>query len=442
MKHKCLAIVLAAGSGQRMKSSSSKLLHQIAGKPMISYVMETIVEAGIRDVALVLGHCAESVSKIDFPKELSIDCFIQDVQQGTANAVLSAKNAIKRGYDRVIIMYGDVPFISAHTLNKGIDIVGQECSIAVIGFNTNSPHGYGRLLMENDKLVAIREEKNATNEEKKVCYCNSGLMVIDGHKLTKWLSQIKKNETTNEYYLTDIIEIAISDGDNVLSIKSDEQEVYGCNNRHELSILENIWQSRRRRNMMLSGVTMIAPETVFLSHDTFIDQDTVIEPHVVFGCGVTVERYVKIRSFSYLEGVHIGNNTTIGPFARLRNGSQIEQNVMIGNFCEVKKSIIGEGSKINHLSYIGDSFLGKNVNIGAGSITCNYDGVNKHKTHIGDNVFVGSNSSLIAPISIGLGSYIASGSVITEDTPDNSLVLARSRQVIKEKRALSLRKKK
>ncbi|AHA28078.1 bifunctional UDP-N-acetylglucosamine diphosphorylase/glucosamine-1-phosphate N-acetyltransferase GlmU [Candidatus Liberibacter americanus] len=442
MKRKCLAIVLAAGNGHRMNSSTSKVLHQIAGKPMISYVMEAIAKAGISDVALVVGHLAEFVKQIDFPPELSIEYYNQDAQQGTAHAVLSARNAIKRGYDNIIVMYADVPLISSNTLNKAIDAMKTECSVAVIGFKTNQPNGYGRLLMENNKLIAIREEKDATDQEKKVNYCNSGLMVIDGHHILDWLLKINKNDKTKEYYLTNIIEIARSDGKLISSIEVQEQEVYGCNNRHELSIIENTWQYSFRHKMMLSGVTMIAPETVFFSHDTFIDKDTIIEPHVIFGCGVTVESFVKIKSFSYLEGVYISNNTTIGPFARLRKGSKIEQNVKIGNFCEIKNSSIGEGSKINHLSYVGDSFLGKSVNIGAGSITCNYDGINKYETHISDNVFVGSNSSLIAPIFIGKNSYIASGSVVTEDAPEDSLVLARSRQVIKKNRSLSMKKKK
>ncbi|MBL0849432.1 MAG: bifunctional UDP-N-acetylglucosamine diphosphorylase/glucosamine-1-phosphate N-acetyltransferase GlmU [Candidatus Liberibacter ctenarytainae] len=442
MNRRCLAIVLAAGSGSRMNSALPKVLHPIAGKPMISHVMETIAAIGIRDVALILGHGAELVSKIDFPPELSVEHFIQDMQQGTAHAVLLARNAIKRGYDDVVIMYGDVPLISSHTLNRALQVINQGYDLAVIGFRSNNPEGYGRLLMENNELKAIREEKDATDKEKNIRYCNSGLMVASGNQILDWLVKIKKNDKTQEYYLTDIVEIARLDGKSITSLESEEEEVCGCNNRFDLAMIEKIWQSRYRHHMMLSGVTIIAPETVFLSHDTSIASDTVIEPHVVFGCGVTIENFVRIRSFSYLEGVYISQNAIIGPFARLRQDSIIEQNARIGNFCEIKKSVVGEGSKINHLSYIGDGFIGKNVNIGAGSITCNYDGIDKHETHIGDNAFVGSNSSLVAPISIGLGSYIASGSVVTENTPENSLVLARSRQIIKEHRALSMREKK
>ncbi|RPD37310.1 bifunctional UDP-N-acetylglucosamine diphosphorylase/glucosamine-1-phosphate N-acetyltransferase GlmU [Candidatus Liberibacter solanacearum] len=442
MKRKCLAIVLSAGSGQRMKSSFPKVLQKIAGKPMICHVMETISAAGIRDVALVLGYGAESVSKIDFPAELSVEYFIQDSQQGTAHAVLSAQDAIKRGYDDIIIMYGDVPLVPAHTLKEAMDKIAQGYSIAVIGFNTNNPEGYGRLLINNNELVAIREEKDASDAEKKIKYCNSGLMAIDGVHILDWLLKINKENKSQEYYLTDIVAIAQFAGKTIASVDAMEQEVYGCNNRHELSIVESIWQVNRRRRMMMSGVAMISPETVFLSHDTIIDPDTVIEPHVFFGYGVVVESAAHIRAFSYLEGVHVGKNAVIGPFARLRPGTTIEKNVRIGNFCEIKNTVIGEGSKINHLSYVGDSFVGENVNIGAGVVTCNYDGINKHETHICDNAFIGSNSSLIAPVTIGSGSYVASGSVITQDTPENSLVLARSRQIVKEKKALLIRKRK
>ncbi|QTP64442.1 bifunctional UDP-N-acetylglucosamine diphosphorylase/glucosamine-1-phosphate N-acetyltransferase GlmU [Candidatus Liberibacter africanus] len=442
MKRKCLAIVLAAGSGVRMKSSSSKVLQKIAGKPMISYVMDTIVAAGIRDVALVLGYGAEEIKKIIFPSELSVEYYMQSFQQGTAHAVLTAQDAIKRGYDDVIILYGDVPLISSHTLKEAVDKIAEGYSIAVIGFHADNPQGYGRLLIKNNEIISIREEKDATDEEKKTNYCNSGLIAIDGLHIMDWLLKIKKSEISQEYYLTDIVEKARLDGKSIVSIDAPEQEVRGCNNRYELSVIEHIWQLRCRRQMMMSGVTMIAPETVFFSHDTFIEPDTVIEPHVFFGCGVRIENSVRIRAFSYLEGVHIGKNSAIGPFSRLREGSKIEKNVRIGNFCEVKNTTIGGGSKINHLSYVGDSMMGDNVNIGAGTVTCNYDGIHKSKTNIGDNAFIGSNSSLIAPITIGQGTYIASGSVITKDTPENSLVFARSRQIVKENKSLLVRKKK
>ncbi|MBA5723998.1 bifunctional UDP-N-acetylglucosamine diphosphorylase/glucosamine-1-phosphate N-acetyltransferase GlmU [Candidatus Liberibacter sp.] len=442
MKRKCLAIVLAAGNGRRMNSSFSKVLHKVAGKPMITHVMETIAMADISDVALVLGDYVESVMCAARKKELSIECFTQDIRQGTAHAVLSAKSAIERGYDDVIVMYGDVPLISSRTLQKALDKITEGFSISVIGFKTDNPQNYGRLLTEGDELISIREEKDASDEEKKIRYCNSGLMAINGLHILDWLSKIKKNDKTQEYYLTDIIEIARSCGGSVTSIEVEEEEVSGCNNRYELSIIENTWQSHCRRKMLLSGVTMVVPETVFLSHDTCIEPDTVIEPHVVFGCGVTVERSVRIRSFSYLEGVHISAGALIGPFARLREGSKIGQNARIGNFCEIKKTIVGEGSKINHLSYLGDSSIGTNVNIGAGSITCNYDGLHKYQTIIGDESFIGSNSSLVAPISIGSGSYIASGSVVTENTPKDSLVFGRARQVTKEKKISPIQGKK
>ncbi len=282
---------------------------------------------------------------------------------------------------------------------------------------------------------------DATPEERAITWCNSGLMAIDGRKALALLDKIGNNNAKGEYYLTDIVEIARARGGKVVVVDAPETEVAGCNNRAELAVLERLWQDRRRHELMLSGVTMIAPETVFLSYDTEIAQDAVIEPNVFFGPRVTVGAGATIHSFSHIEGARIGADAEVGPFARLRPGANLLVHAKVGNFCEVKNSEIGEGAKVNHLTYIGDAFVGSRANIGAGTITCNYDGINKHVTRIGANSFIGSNSSLVAPVSIGDGAYIASGSVITEDVPDDALALGRARQEVKPERARAIRER-
>ncbi|AMC12780.1 bifunctional UDP-N-acetylglucosamine diphosphorylase/glucosamine-1-phosphate N-acetyltransferase GlmU [Liberibacter crescens] len=441
MKKSCLAIVLAAGKGTRMKSSKFKVLQKIANHPMISHVMEAISDSGIQHVALVVPPHAEEICSAASLKGLVIEHFVQHEQNGTAHAVLEARTAIARGYDEIIILYGDVPLISSKTIQLARAKLSLKDSIVVMGFEAKDPKGYGRLLLENNELIEIREEKDATEDEKKNCFCNSGLMIIKGTKILDWLSKITNNNKNREYYLTDLIKICRLSGENAIAVKVPEDEVLGCNNFLELSVIENIWQSRRRNQLMLSGVNMISPETVFLSYDTTIEQDTIIEPNVIFGCDVVIEQNVKIRAFSYLEGVYVSSGAEVGPFARLRPQSKIGKNTRIGNFCEIKQANIGEGTKINHLSYVGDTFVGKNANIGAGSITCNYDGTKKYNTTIGDNAFIGSNSALIAPVSIGNNAYVASGSVITKNVPENALAFGRMRQTIKENRSLLKQKK-
>ncbi len=441
MTRTCLAVVLAAGDSTRMKSSMSKVLHPVGGRPMIAHVMASIGASGVSDVALVLGRDAEKVAKAASIEGLAVESVLQTERLGTGHAVQMARDAIARGYDEILVAYGDVPLITAAPLKAAREALAGGADVAVIGFHTKNPTGYGRLLVENGELIAIREEKDATEAERAVTWCNSGLMAIDGRKALDLLSRIGNRNAKGEYYLTDLVEIARSLGGKAVAVDAPESELTGCNNRAELAVIERLWQERRRHELMVSGVTMIAPETVFLSHDTVIGQDALIEPNVVFGPGVIVEGGAVIHAFSHLEGAHVAAGATVGPFARLRPGANLAEGSKVGNFCEVKKAEIGKGAKVNHLTYIGDAVVGAETNIGAGTITCNYDGVNKHETHIGAGAFIGSNSSLVAPVKIGDGALIASGSVITEDVPADALAFGRARQEMKPGRAAVIRER-
>ncbi|KXG87619.1 bifunctional UDP-N-acetylglucosamine diphosphorylase/glucosamine-1-phosphate N-acetyltransferase GlmU [Agrobacterium bohemicum] len=439
MERSCLAVILAAGESTRMKSSMSKVLHPVAGRAMIAHVMQAVAGAGVSSAALVVGRDADKVADAARSAGVSVEPYLQKERLGTGNAVLAARAAIESGYDDILVAYGDVPLLTSETLNKARQALTDNVDVVVIGFHTDKPAGYGRLLVENGELVAIREEKDATEEERKVTWCNSGLMAINGRRALDLLSRIGNNNAKGEYYLTDIVEVARSLGGKAVAIDAPETELTGCNNRAELAYIEKLWQERARHQFMIDGVSMIAPETVFLSWDTKIGQDALIEPHVVIGPGVTIESGAVIHAFSHLEGAHVSGGATVGPYARLRPGANLAANSKVGNFCEVKKAEIGEGAKVNHLTYIGDAFIGAGSNIGAGTITCNYDGINKHETRIGKNAFVGSNSSLVAPVAIGDDAYVASGSVITEDVPAGALAFGRARQETKEGRAEALR---
>ena len=441
MSRSCLAIILAAGDSTRMKSSMSKVLHPIAGLPMIGHVMRAVAATGLSDVALVVGRDAGKVTEAAAIDGISISAFEQRERLGTGHAVLAAREAIARGYDDILIAYGDVPLITAEPFRAARQALADGNDVAVIGFHTEKPRGYGRLLVENGELVAIREEKDASEAERAVTWCNSGLMAINGRKALDYLDRIGNQNANGEYYLTDVVEIARSLGGRTTAVDAPERELAGCNNRAELAGLERLWQERRRHELMLDGVSMIAPDTVFLAHDTRIGRDTLIEPNVVFGPGVTVEQGAVIHAFSHIEGAHVSTGASVGPFARLRPGADLAEGAKVGNFCEVKNAGIGKGAKVNHLTYIGDATVGAASNIGAGTITCNYDGVNKHKTLIGAGSFIGSNSSLVAPVSIGDGAYVASGSVITEDVPADALAFGRARQENKPERATTIRER-
>lgn len=436
----CLSIILAAGEGTRMKSATPKVLHHIAGLPMVAHVTKAAQAAGAGDLALVIGFGGEELRAAAQSFAPQADIFVQEQRLGTAHAVLSAREAIARGYEDILVMFGDTPLVEEDALSRARQALAHGAAVAVMGFRTENPSGYGRLIEENGALAAIREDKDCSEAERKITLCNSGLMAISGKHALALLGRVGNDNVKGEYYLTDIVALAREAGLKVVATEASFENALGINNRAELAAAEGIWQARTRRAVMLSGVTLIAPETVFFSHDTEIGPETIIEPNVWFGPGVTVEGGAKIRAFCHLEGARIGPGADIGPFARLRPGADIRKKAKVGNFCEVKKATVEEGAKVNHLTYIGDARVGEGANIGAGTITCNYDGYSKFFTDIGAGAFIGSNSSLVAPVSIGERAYVASGSVITENVPDDSLAFGRARQKTLPERASQLRR--
>ena len=441
MDRSCLSIILAAGEGTRMKSSLPKVLHKIAGLPLVCHVVRQVQSIGKSDIAVVVGRGADEVSSAvkEFSKTANI--YLQKERLGTAHAILSARQMLGENYDDVLIVFGDTPLIEAKSLERARDELAHGADIVVMGFVTENPSGYGRLIEKDGKLQEIVEEKDATTEQKKIKFCNGGVMALNGKLALSLLEQIKNENAKKEYYLTDIVKIGVSRELEVRAISIPFENVIGVNTRVELSQAEALWQKRRAKELMLSGVTMLRPETVYFSYDTEIDRDVIIEPNVFFGLNVKVETGVIIHGFSHLEGAIVKAQSEIGPYARLRPGAILENSSKVGNFCEIKNSRIGEGAKVNHLTYIGDAVVGGHTNIGAGTITCNYDGFNKWKTIIGENAFIGSNSALVAPVEIGDGAYVASGSVITDQVPENSVAFGRARQINKEGRANALRER-
>ena len=437
----CLTIILAAGEGTRMKSATPKVLHQIACLPMVAHVAKAALAAGGSDVAVVVGRGGEDVKKAVAPFAAEAETFEQVERLGTAHAVLAARAAIARGYDDILVMFGDTPLIAPEPLAEARRLVAAGNAVAVIGFRTDAPAGYGRLIEKDGRLVAIREDKDCSDEERKIGFCNGGLMAIDGREALALLDAVGNANAKGEYYLTDIVEIANARGLRVAATQAPYETLLGINNRAELADAEAIWQRRARRAAMLSGVTMVAPETVFLAHDTEIGADTILEPNVVFGPGVRIAGGVVVHAFSHIEGATVETGATIGPYARLRPGAELQKKAKVGNFVEIKKAVLGPGAKVNHLTYIGDAVIGAEANIGAGTITCNYDGYNKSVTRIGSGAFIGSNSALVAPVSIGDNAYVASGSVITADVPDDGLAFGRARQETKLGRAKVLRER-
>ncbi|WP_317993376.1 bifunctional UDP-N-acetylglucosamine diphosphorylase/glucosamine-1-phosphate N-acetyltransferase GlmU [Bartonella gliris] len=439
MVRNCLSIVLAAGEGTRMKSSLPKVLHKIAGLPLICHVIKQMKWLDSSQLAVVVGAGAKEVVNVveSFVKNVMI--FEQKERLGTAHAVLSARLALQENFDDILIVFGDTPLIEQNSLVRVRALLAEGADVVVTGFHAPDPTGYGRLLEKNGKLIAIIEEKDATDEERKISFCNGGIMAMNGRHALSLLEKVSNDNLKQEYYLTDVVSIASREGLDVRVVEVPFDTVRGVNNRFELCETDALWQKHKARDLMLSGVTILSPESVYFSHDTEIEPDVLIEPNVYFGPGVKVQSGAVIHAFSYLEGAVVGTDAQIGPYARLRPGTELAQSVKIGNFCEIKQAKVGEASKINHLSYIGDAEIGAHTNIGAGTITCNYDGFHKYKTVIGDNAFIGSNSALIAPLIIGKSSYVASGSVITENVPINSIAFGRARQVIKEDCAEKLR---
>jgi bifunctional UDP-N-acetylglucosamine pyrophosphorylase / glucosamine-1-phosphate N-acetyltransferase len=428
----CLAIVLAAGEGTRMRSAVPKVLHAIAGRPLIAHVLAAIAEAGITDTAVVIGPGQEAVAAAARRALPHAAAFVQHEQRGTAHAALAAKAAITRlEPDDVLIVYGDTPLVRPATLTGLRAPLAAGAALAVLGFSAADPFGYGRLVVADGKLVAIREEADASAGERAINLCNGGLMALAGAHALAILERIGNDNRKREFYLTDAVEIARGMELDAVAVEVEEDDVRGINTKAQLAEAESVAQQRLRKSALDAGVTLVAPETVFLSADTKFGKNVVVEPYVVFGEKVTVEDGAVIHSFSHIAGAHIGRGASVGPFARLRPGARLGDGARVGNFVEVKEAVIEAGAKANHLSYIGDAFVGANANIGAGTITCNFDGTAKHRTEIGEGAFIGSNSALVAPVRIGQRAYIGSGSVITANVPDDALALGRGRQVIK-----------
>jgi bifunctional UDP-N-acetylglucosamine pyrophosphorylase/glucosamine-1-phosphate N-acetyltransferase len=434
-----LPIVLAAGEGTRMRSSRPKALHAIGGRPLVGHVLAAVREAGATEAAVVIGPGQDAVGMAAQRVLPGAGIFVQAERRGTAHAVLAAREAMERGFDDVVVVFGDTPLIRPQTLLRLREPLAGGAAVVVLGFRPQDPAGYGRLLMQGHDLVAVREEKDASAQERGVGLCNAGLMAFSGAHVLAILGRIGDTNTKREYYLTDAVEIARSMGHTVAIVEAEEEEVRGINTKAQLAEAEAELQRRLRAAALENGVTMRAPETVYLASDTKLAVNVEVEPFVVFGPGVVVEEGAVIHSFSRLEHAHIGPGASVGPFARLRPGARVGAGARIGNFVELKQATVEAGAKANHLAYIGDARVGEGANIGAGTIVCNYDGKDKHYTEIGKGAFIGSNSSLVAPVSIGDHAYIGSGSVITEDVPSGALALGRARQVIKEGWATLLR---
>jgi bifunctional UDP-N-acetylglucosamine pyrophosphorylase/glucosamine-1-phosphate N-acetyltransferase len=437
----CLSIVLAAGEGTRMRSTRPKVLHALAGRSMLAHVLGAVACAGGTATAVVIGPGHTAVAAEAKRVFADAEIYVQKTRRGTAHAVLAAKQAIARGADDIIVIFGDTPLLRAQTLQRLREALAKGAAVAVLGFRPADPTGYGRLVMEGGDLAAIREEKDASAAERSIALCNGGLMALAGKHALSILQRIGDDNSKGEFYLTDAVAVARQMSLQAVAIEVEEDEVRGINTKAQLAEAEAVLQTRLRKAALDNGVTMTAPETVFLSADTKLGRDVVIEPHVVFGPGVVVEENAVIHAFSHLEGAHVGKGASVGPFARLRPGARLGAGARIGNFVEVKEAKIGAGAKANHLSYIGDATVGDNANVGAGTITCNYDGIAKYRTEIGKDAFIGSNSALVAPVKIGKGAYVGSGSVITDDVPAGALALGRGRQTIKQGWAKRLRKK-
>jgi bifunctional UDP-N-acetylglucosamine pyrophosphorylase/glucosamine-1-phosphate N-acetyltransferase len=431
------AIVLAAGEGTRMASATPKVLHRIAGQTLIDHALLAAGGAGVDYIAVVVGPGRDDVAAEIRRLAPVAEIFVQSERRGTAHAVLTARAALERG-DDLLIVFGDTPLLRAETLRALVGALG-DAAVAVLGFHAADPCGYGRLIVEGDELVAIREERDANSAEKRITLCNAGAMALSGAHALVLLDRITDNNAKREFYLTDAVALARAMKLKVVVREAAEEEVMGVNDKIQLAEAEAGLQRRLREAAMKAGATLVSPETVHLAADTKFGRDAVVEPYVVFGPGVVVEEGAVIRSFSHLEGATVGAGATVGPFARLRPGTKLGAGVRIGNFVETKAAEFGEMARANHLSYVGDTRVGANANIGAGTITCNYDGFNKHKTDIGAGAFIGSNSSLVAPVKVGDGAYIATGSVITGNVPKDALGVARSRQVNKEGWAKDLR---
>ena len=430
-------IILAAGQGTRMKSDLHKVLHPIAGKPMLLHLLDTVATLGVEESVVVVGKGREQVEAAVANRPVKIA--VQDPQHGTGHAVQQAEGALgdfmeKHPNGNVLILYGDVPLVPATTMTMMVERLEapDRPAIVVLGFEPADTLKYGRIIAdENGIIEKMVEHKDATEAERAVRLCNSGLMAVPAKDLFALLARVSNDNAACEYYLVDIVNIAREDGRKSAVVTTNEHDVTGINSRAELANAEAQWQKFKREEAMADGVSLRAPETVFFSWDTEIANDVTIEPHVVFGPGVKVAKGTTIRAFSHLEGATVGKNCEVGPYARLRPGAIMGEKSKVGNFVEMKKAVLGKGAKANHLTYLGDAEVGAGANIGAGTITCNYDGYFKYKTEIGEGAFIGSNSALVAPVSIGAGAIIGAGSVVTQNVEADALGLTRAKQEVK-----------
>jgi bifunctional UDP-N-acetylglucosamine pyrophosphorylase/glucosamine-1-phosphate N-acetyltransferase len=423
-------IILAAGKGTRMKSDLPKVLHEIGGAPMLVHAVQAGRTLDPDHAVIVAGHGADAVAAAMRDDDPAVRIVLQTDQLGTAHAVAQARPELEGYEGDALVLYGDTPFIRPETLRRMAD-ARRAHDIVVLGFEAADPGRYGRLVVSGGTLERIVEFKDATPAEQAITLCNSGVVMASAPVLFDLIAQVGNDNASGEYYLTDIVGLARAQGLSATAVTCAEVETMGINSRAELSVAEAAFQARRRAEALENGVTLVAPDTVHFAHDTYLGRDCLIEPNVIFGPGVTIETGARIRAFSHLEGCHVARGAIVGPYARLRPGTELAEDTRIGNFVEVKQALIGEGTKVNHLSYIGDAEIGRDSNIGAGTITCNYDGVMKHQTRIGDRVFIGSDTMLVAPVSVGDDAMTGSGSVITRDVAPGALAIARAPQVDK-----------
>lgn len=420
------AVILAAGQGTRMKSSLHKVLHPIAGKPMLLHLLDSISELAPAKCVVVVGAGREQVEAAVAGREVAVA--VQSPQRGTGHAAQQAEAALT-GFDGdVLVMFGDVPMLSAATMQRLLAALTDDVKVAVLGFRPEDPAAYGRIIADGARVKKMVEFKDASPEERATTLCNSGLLAVRSADLWPLLARVRSDNAAGEFYLPDIVGLALGDGGAATVIETEADEVAGVNSRAELAAMEARFQARRRTGMMAAGVTLIDPGSVFFAHDTEIAADVTVEPFVVFGPGVRIASGVIIHAHSHIEGADIGPGCEIGPFARLRPGTVLGAMAKIGNFVETKKAVFGEGAKANHLSYLGDASIGAKANIGAGTITCNYDGFFKYKTVIGAGAFIGSNSALVAPVTIGENAIVAAGSTITANVGEDSLAIVRPAQ--------------
>jgi bifunctional UDP-N-acetylglucosamine pyrophosphorylase/glucosamine-1-phosphate N-acetyltransferase len=422
-------VILAAGQGTRMRSDTHKVLHPIASRALLLHLLDRVDALGADKRVVVVGKGREQVEAAIAGRDVTVA--FQAEQKGTGHAVQQAAEALA-GYDGpVLILYGDTPFVEAETLRRMLDRLDGDGGpgVVVLASCPPDPLKYGRIILgEGDRIAKMVEYKDATEEERAVRLCNSGMMAIRARDLFRWLGKVGNDNAAGEYYLPDVVNIAASEGREAVVIEGDPYETAGVNSRAELAHLELEWQRRRREQALHEGATLIDPESVWFAYDTKLGRDVTVEPHVVFGPGVQIADGATIHAFSHIEGANIGLKASIGPFARIRPGTTLADRTKVGNFVELKKAAVGEGAKVNHLSYIGDASIGARANIGAGTITCNYDGFGKYRTEIGSGAFIGSNTALVAPVAIGDGAVVGAGSVITRDVEPDSLALERSDQ--------------